>query len=220
MHDLTVLEQLPQLIKPYQRPDARVAAIQVLNTLLPFLAIWAGIYLLIDYSFWLTCLPYKYWATSHNHHHGHNGLLWEHRGIGDIPLLTVREFKAKNRLKRIPYMLLRNGFVLFILLPPFYIFFNNRWNYLRAAVEGSIFYQLPRVLNWLAGNIGYHHIHHLNPLVPNHLLAKCHRDNPLLDRLANKLTIRQSFACLFNNLWDEDQERMISFHEFSRRYGW
>ena len=45
--------------------------------------------------------------------------------------------------------------------------------------EGSSFYKLPKILQWFSGNIGFHHIHHLSPRIPNYNLEKCHRSEPL-----------------------------------------
>lgn len=242
---------------------------------------------------YISFIPYRYWAKSHNFHHGHNGILWEHRDIGDINLLTVNEFKALSRFEKIRYTLFRSSPVLFLLGPIWFIFVNNRlpmirikgwehahralllnnillvlfytamvwllgyealllvhipiiaafgiiaiwffyvqhqhetaykqwkdrWDYIRAAIQGSTYYKLPKLFHWLTGNIGYHHIHHLNPLVPNYELARCHNENPILDKLANKITFTESLKCIFNKLWDEDQQRMISFREYKRKYG-
>lgn len=240
----------------------------------------------------LSFIPYKYWAKGHNFHHGHNGMLFEHRDIGDINLLTVKEFCQLSRLRKIQYWFMRNSFVLFVIGPIYYIlimqrlplirlrgweqahrsllrhnlvllavhlgiicllgykafvlvhlpiiivfgivavwFFyvqhqhettykawRDKWEYVRAAIQGSTYYKLPRWFHWLTGNIGYHHIHHLNPLVPNYQLARCHQENPILDKLANKITFWQSLRCAKNKLWDEEQQRMISFREYLRRY--
>jgi omega-6 fatty acid desaturase (delta-12 desaturase) len=51
---------------------------------------------------------------------------------------------------------------------------KEQWDPLRAAMEGRSFYRLPGVLRWFSGNIGYHHIHHLNSRIPNYLLKKCY----------------------------------------------
>lgn len=335
-YDPSILKQLPSIVKPYQLPDTRKAVTQVLNSFLPFVAIWVAMYFLLDVSFWLVLplaainafflvrifiiqhdcghqsftpnrkandfigevcsmisfMPYRYWAKSHNFHHGHNGILWEHRDIGDINLLTVNEFKALSRWGKIKYALFRSFPVLFIIGPAWYLLIQNRiplirlkgwehahralwkhnilliglhvgiilllgykaflfvhlpillffsviaiwffyvqhqhetaykewkdkWDYIRAAVQGSTFYNLPRIFHWLTGNIGYHHIHHLNPLVPNYQLARCHHENPIMDRVANKITFIQSLRCMFNKLWDEEQERMITYREYLRKY--
>jgi acyl-lipid omega-6 desaturase (Delta-12 desaturase) len=334
--DASVWQKLPQIVKSYQIPNFKKATIQIINSFLPFIAIWVAMYLLVDVSVWITLglavvngfflvrifiiqhdcghqsftpsrkmnnivgyicsllsfIPYRYWAKSHNYHHGHNGLLFEHRDIGDIVLLTVNEFKALNWFSKLRYRLYRTPFVMFILGPLYYIlilqrlpvinlkgweharnslirnnlallavhigliwflglkafllvhlpivvcfgivaiwFFyvqhqheltykqwRDKWDYVRAAVQGSTYYKLPKFIHWLTGNIGYHHIHHLNPLVPNYELERCHRENPILDELANKITFRQSLKCMLSKLWDEEQQRMISFTEYLRRY--
>jgi omega-6 fatty acid desaturase (delta-12 desaturase) len=334
--DPTVLRQLPAIVKAYQRPDTQKATIQMLNSFLPFIAIWAAMYLLSDVSIWLVIplavvnafflvrifiiqhdcghqsftpsrrandvigiicgiisfMPYRYWAKSHNFHHGHNGMLFEHRDIGDIRLLTVEEYKALGYWQKLNYRVFRSAPVLFLLGPVYYLFIQNRlplirlkgwehahralmrhnlllvafyvvlvwllgfkalllihvpilvifsiiaiwffyvqhqhettykewkdkWDYLRAAIQGSTYYKLPRLFHWLTGNIGYHHIHHLNSLVPNYHLARCHKENPIFESVANAITFRQSLHCVFNKLWDEDQQRMISFREYYRRY--
>ena len=95
---------------------------------------------------------------------------------------------------------------------------KDKWEYIQAAIQGSTYYKLPKLFHWLTGNIGYHHIHHLNPLVPNYELARCHDENPVLDQVANKITFWESLKCVFNKLWDEEQQRMISFREYFRRY--
>jgi len=332
---ITELQQLPAIVKAYQVTDRKKATIQILNSFLPFVAIWVAMYLLLDVSVWFTLalavvnafflvrifiiqhdcghqsftasrktndflgqvcsiisfMPYRYWAKSHNFHHGHNGLLWEHRDIGDIQLYTVEEFKKLSRFQKFQYILFRSAPVLFLVGPVYYLLIQNRfpvirlkgwehahrallrhdlilvsfyalliwllgfkafllvhlpilvvfsviavwffyvqhqhettykewkdkWEYLRAAIQGSTYYKLPRIFHWLTGNIGYHHIHHLNPLVPNYQLARCHHENPVFDRVANAITFTQSLRCIFNKLWDEKEERMISFREYFRR---
>ncbi len=335
-YDPAILKQLPAIVKSYQLPDTRKAVVQMLNSFLPFVAIWIAMYFLVDVSFWLVLplaalnafflvrifiiqhdcghqsfttsrkanniigqvcsflsfIPYRYWAKSHNFHHGHNGILWEHRDIGDIELLTVKEFKELSRWRKIKYAFFRSAPILFIIGPIWYIFLNNRlpmirlkgwehahrsllvnnillvaihagiiwvfgieafllvqlpivvlfgiiaiwffyvqhqhetaykqwkdkWDHIRAAVQGSTYYKLPRIFHWLTGNIGYHHIHHLNPLVPNYELARCHKENPIMDKVANSITFIESLKCMFNKLWDEEQQRMISFREYFKKY--
>jgi acyl-lipid omega-6 desaturase (Delta-12 desaturase) len=329
------LQQLPTIVKAYQITDRKKATIQILNSFLPFVAIWVAMYLLLDVSVWITLalavvnafflvrifiiqhdcghqsftssrkandilgqicsvisfMPYRYWAKSHNFHHGHNGLLWEHRDIGDIQLYTVEEFKKLTRFQKLQYIIFRSAPALFLVGPVYYLLIQNRfpmirlkgwehahrallrhdlilvtfyalliwllgfkafllvhlpilvvfsviavwffyvqhqhettykewkdkWEYLRAAIQGSTYYKLPRIFHWLTGNIGYHHIHHLNPLVPNYQLARCHHENPVFDRVANAITFTQSLGCVFNKLWDEKEQRMISFREYFRK---
>jgi len=84
------------------------------------------------------------------------------------------------------------------------------WSAERAAVAGSSYYGLPEVLHWFTGNIGYHHLHHLAPRIPNYRLRAAYRSNPLL-RIAPTLTLRSSIACARMKLWDEKRQRMIGF---------
>src|SRR3546814_69898 len=56
---------------------------------------------------------------------------------------------------------------------------DENWDYASAALQGSSFYKLPKVLQWFTGNIGYHHIHHLSARIPNYNMQKCHEADPL-----------------------------------------
>jgi acyl-lipid omega-6 desaturase (Delta-12 desaturase) len=87
-------------------------------------------------------------------------------------------------------------------------------DYLAAAIEGSSLYALPRVLQWFAGNIGFHHIHHLAPRIPNYRLPKAFREQPLLQGV-NRLTLFSSLRTLRLRLYDEASHRMVGFREAS-----
>ncbi len=87
---------------------------------------------------------------------------------------------------------------------------KDAWGANEAAVAGSSYYDLPRVLHWFTGNIGYHHIHHLAPRIPNYRLRAAFQSSPLLRR-APRLTLRSSLQCARMKLWDEDRARMIGF---------
>jgi omega-6 fatty acid desaturase (delta-12 desaturase) len=84
------------------------------------------------------------------------------------------------------------------------------WNYRRAAIAGSSHYDLPAVLHWFTGNIGYHHLHHLAPQIPNYRLREAFESNPLL-RCAPRLTLRSSLRSARMKLWDEGRGRMVGF---------
>lgn len=232
-------------------------------------------------------IPYKYWAKVHSHHHAHTGQL-EERDIGDIDIITVQEYKARNKWKRFQYRLFRSPFVLFFIVPIYYFIFSNRfptlnlknwykvrrtqiinnglilslyillgyllgwkqflivqltivigffciafwffyvqhqheegymrwkqnWDYVLSAIRGSTYYKLPRMLQWLTGNIGLHHIHHLSSLIPNYNLEKCLKENPVLTQYANTITFWQSLKAATLKLWDEERKRMITFKEY------
>lgn len=90
------------------------------------------------------------------------------------------------------------------------------WDPIRAALEGSSYYQLPRVLQWATGNIGLHHIHHIRPRIPNYNLQQCYDDLPAM-RAVTPLTIRGSLKSLRMNLWDEDAKELVSFRSARKR---
>ncbi|HIW31247.1 MAG TPA: fatty acid desaturase [Candidatus Paenibacillus intestinavium] len=89
---------------------------------------------------------------------------------------------------------------------------NDEWSYVKAAVEGSSYYRLPKLLQWLTGNIGFHHVHHLSPKVPNYFLEKAHNETPPLQK-ATTIGIRESLLSLKVSLWDEETQRFIGFRE-------
>lgn len=241
-------------------------------------------------SFFST-IPYKYWAKVHNHHHGHNGMLEEeHRDVGDIPTLTVNEFRAAKWYGKLAYRIWRFPVVTFIIAPIYYFIISNRfpffnfkswknvkwiqfrnnlaigvvytllailigwkkflliqfslvvlfgiiafwffyvqhqhefsykhwkknWSFLISAIRGATFYKLPKVIHWLTGNIGYHHVHHLNSLIPNYNLARAVKENEILNKYVTKVTFLESLKMMFHNLWDEEREKMVSFSEYYR----
>jgi omega-6 fatty acid desaturase (delta-12 desaturase) len=87
---------------------------------------------------------------------------------------------------------------------------QEAWSAESAALAGSSFYDLPRVLHWFTGNIGYHHIHHLSSRVPNYRLRKCFESDPRL-QAAPRLTLLGSLECARLKLWDEERGRMVRF---------
>ncbi|NLY79787.1 MAG: fatty acid desaturase [Lysinibacillus sp.] len=237
----------------------------------------------------LTTFPYSKWRREHLIHHATSGNL-DKRGIGDIDMLTVDEYLALSKIKRIGYRLYRNPFVMFGLGPLYLVLVLNRfnrkdakkkerlntyfiniavlliiialivifgwkavllvhgvtmfiagalgiwlfyiqhtyedsyfeydpeWDYVKAAVEGSSFYKLPKVLQWITGNIGYHHVHHLAPRVPNYYLEDAHNSVPPLQK-ATTITIRTSLESIRYKLYDPEQKKFVSFKEVESMYG-
>ena len=86
------------------------------------------------------------------------------------------------------------------------------WDYKTTALHGSSWFKLPGLLNWFTGSIGYHHIHHLSPRVPNYNLRKCHYENTLFHSV-RPLTFFSAFESLFLRLYDVKNKRMIRFSE-------
>ena len=233
----------------------------------------------------LTFMPSYYWTHYHASHHANAGDL-DNRGDGDVWTLTVQEYLALPRWKRIGYRIYRNPFFLFG-LAPLYLFFihyrywpagantrvrwsatrtnvalvaivtaasltigikayimiqlpimiiagsagiwlfyvqhqfentywarHEEWSYVRHALEGSSFYKLPRILQWFSGNIGFHHIHHLSPRIPNYNLQKCHESHPMFQSVKH-VTLRSSLQSLGYRLWDEDHKKLVGFRYVS-----
>jgi len=235
----------------------------------------------------LTLTPYFQWRHDHAIHHASAGNL-DRRGVGDVMTLTVDEYRALPRLKRMGYRIFRNpvlmftvgawmvfalvnrfthktsdrrgrfsvyltnlallniilllslliGFKAFFLVEfpvlviatgvgvwLFYVQHNFEttywerkadWDFVSAGLKGSSFYKLPRVLQWFTGNIGFHHIHHLGPRIPNYYLPKCHRENPIFQQV-KPLTILTSLKSLSYRLWDEKNRRLVGFGALEMR---
>jgi acyl-lipid omega-6 desaturase (Delta-12 desaturase) len=84
------------------------------------------------------------------------------------------------------------------------------WDFGAAALQGSSFYDLPRILHWLTGYIGFHHIHHLSSKVPNYHLRACFEQNSEFWQ-AKRLTLLDSLRCPRLALWDEEYRRLVPF---------
>ena len=87
---------------------------------------------------------------------------------------------------------------------------ESDWDYVKAAVEGSSYYKLPRLLQWLTGNIGFHHVHHLAPRVPNYHLEDAHESTPPLQH-ATTITIKTSLRSLKYKLYDPNQKNFVTY---------
>ncbi len=93
---------------------------------------------------------------------------------------------------------------------------DPNWDHTAAAMEGSSFYKLPKILQWFSGNIGYHHIHHLNYRIPNYNLERCHKADPAFQKV-KPVTFWSSFRTLRLRLWDEERRTMVGYSAL-RRY--
>ena len=89
---------------------------------------------------------------------------------------------------------------------------HDRWEFVRSAFEGSSYYKLPRILQWFTGNIGFHHIHHLESRIPNYNLPVCFAAIPEF-RQAVTLKLWDSLRCVQLKLWDQQLHRMVTFKE-------
>ena len=94
---------------------------------------------------------------------------------------------------------------------------HEQWDPIRAALEGSSYYKLPKILQWFSGNIGLHHIHHLRPRIPNYNLQKCYDEVPELQQ-PRTLTLFESLKCINLHLWDESTRQMVSFRKLRMQH--
>jgi omega-6 fatty acid desaturase (delta-12 desaturase) len=90
------------------------------------------------------------------------------------------------------------------------------WDYTAAALQGSSFYKLPRILQWLSGNIGFHHIHHLSSRIPNYNLERCHNSHPIFQQV-EPITLRSSLKSINVRLWDEEGRKLVGFRHVKHR---
>jgi acyl-lipid omega-6 desaturase (Delta-12 desaturase) len=225
--------------------------------------------------------PFMRWRHDHAVHHATSGDL-ERRGVGDIPTLTVSEYRTRSSRGRLAYRMFRNPLVMFglgpviamivgpriatraqrprmrhsvlatdavlfavvgglcwwigvgnfllVWAPPamiagsvgiwlFYVQHQfedaywqspTEWNYADAALRGSSYLRLPKILQFFTGNIGLHHVHHLNARIPNYNLQRAHDENPVFHNVP-QLTLRQALGTVRLKLWDEDQGKLVSF---------
>src|SRR5436190_13643658 len=87
---------------------------------------------------------------------------------------------------------------------------SDEWDYATAALKGSSFYKLPKILQWFSGNIGFHHIHHLSPRIPNYHLEKCHEAEPLFQTV-KPVTLWSSLKSFTFRLWNEKKRKLVGF---------
>lgn len=93
---------------------------------------------------------------------------------------------------------------------------KSEWNFAGAALHGTSYLRLHPVLQWFSGNIGLHHVHHLNPSIPNYRLQVCHDACGELTSIATELTWKQIFSASLYTLWDEANQRMVPLPPLTR----
>lgn len=89
---------------------------------------------------------------------------------------------------------------------------HEEWDYETAALQGSSYFHMPRVLKWFTGSIGFHHVHHLNPRVPNYYLEDCHNAHPRFQEVTT-LTFTSSWRAFTLKLWDEQRRDLVPLRE-------
>ena len=97
---------------------------------------------------------------------------------------------------------------------------GENWDFTAAALQGSSFYKLPKILQWFSGNIGFHHIHHLSPRIPNYNLERCHQADPMFQSV-RPITLFSSLKSITFRLFDEQQRKLVGYrrvHELRRQH--
>ncbi|ASP32043.1 fatty acid desaturase [Labrenzia sp. VG12] len=89
---------------------------------------------------------------------------------------------------------------------------QDNWVFQQAALHGSSYYVLPRPIQWITGNIGIHHVHHLAAGIPFYRLPEVLQDFPELQSV-NRITFLESLNCVKFVLWDESRKRLITFRD-------
>jgi len=92
---------------------------------------------------------------------------------------------------------------------------EGEWDLIEAALKGSTYYQLPNILEWFTGYIGYHHIHHLSARIPNYHLKACYQAIPELQK-GITVSLKESLHLAFLTLYDKGSQRLISYREYKR----
>ena len=91
---------------------------------------------------------------------------------------------------------------------------SETWSFDEAALQGSSYLELPRILRFFTGNIGFHHIHHLSARIPNYNLQAAHKAGRL--EPVTTLSLRDGIRAVRLKLWDQDQHRLVTFREAGR----
>jgi omega-6 fatty acid desaturase (delta-12 desaturase) len=87
---------------------------------------------------------------------------------------------------------------------------SGEWRYADAALRGSSYLRLPKIAQFFTGNIGFHHVHHLNARIPNYNLKRAHEANPAFQGIPT-LSFWDGLRAVRLKLWDEDRQRLVSF---------
>ena len=231
----------------------------------------------------LVLTPFARWRYEHLVHHATAGDL-DRRGVGDVPVLTLAEYRAKPLLGRVGYRLIRNPVVLFGLGPIYstvimqripnplarqrmhrsvwvtnlavvvmvaalclafgwqavlfvelplivlaggvglWLFYvqhqyptaywvhGDDWNFTEAGLHGSSYLRLPRVLQFFTGNIGFHHVHHLHPKIPNYNLERAHDEHDAF-RAVQPVSLWDGVKAANLKVFDEDAGRLVTWRE-------
>lgn len=153
--------------------------------------------------------PSRHWdsALSLLAHFGLVAVLWLFGGFDTAFLVVLLPMSIASALGGYLFFA-QHSYKRMIILSP------ESWTYYRAALESSSYMQLNKVMQWFTGNIGYHHIHHLNVKIPFYRLPEAMAAIPELQSPeTTSLAPREIMECFRASLWDEDRQRMVSYDE-------
>lgn len=95
---------------------------------------------------------------------------------------------------------------------------DENWDYNTAAIEGTSYFDLPRILHWFTADIGYHHVHHLSARIPNYKLRQCHEEYEYLFKNVPTIRLKDIFESFKYILWDEASGRLMTADQFEQQY--
>lgn len=93
---------------------------------------------------------------------------------------------------------------------------KNEWSYADAAMQSSSYMKMNKFMHWCTGNIGYHHIHHLNARIPFYKLPIVYAEMPELQNVGTtSLSPNDILDCFRLKIWDPELNKMIGLKELS-----
>jgi omega-6 fatty acid desaturase (delta-12 desaturase) len=96
---------------------------------------------------------------------------------------------------------------------------DENWDYFTAALDGTSFLQLPKLLNWFTADIAFHHIHHLSARIPNYNLVKCHNEYKHLFDSVKRISLTEIPHAFQFIIWDNHSNKIISVEQYETQYG-
>ena len=91
------------------------------------------------------------------------------------------------------------------------------WTYIAAAMESSSYMKMSPIMHWFTGNIGYHHIHHVNEAIPFYRLPEAYSKIPALQKAkTTSLQLAEIYRCFQLKVWSPDENRMIGLKDLMK----
>jgi len=170
-------------------------------------------------SFFVFTVRHRFWEPGSGRRE-RSSVIWTNIALAALAGWLMLEFGwLEFLLVEIPILMITFGAGVWLFyvqhnFDPTYWERHAEWQFFNAGMDGSSFYKLPKVLQWFTGNIGFHHIHHLSPRIPNYKLEACHNDNPEFQ--IEPLTFKQSLRSLQFRLWDEKEKMLVGWNALKR----